>query len=87
MKSITITAPDDIFDQTVMAMADDFTGDDETERLEFAKEKLIAMLGEKVKEHYRRQIRQAAQETVELATSNAISDINATREFIAVKMG
>ena len=83
MKSITITAPDEIFDQTVLALTSEFTGE-EADRLEFAKEQLILILGDKIREYARQQIRSQAQATVEATVAAAFEQIAATRPDIQV---
>ncbi len=83
MKSLTITAPDEIFDQTVLALASGFTGE-EADRLEFAKEQLITMLADKVREYARQQIRNQAQATIEATVAAAFEQIAATRPDIQV---
>lgn len=89
MKNLTITAPDEIFNQSVDALAYlggyvDVDENNDTLKLEFAKEQLIATLGDKVIEYARQQIRKQAQVTIEATINTAFEQIAATRPSIIV---
>ena len=89
MKNLTITSPDEIFAQTVDSLAYlggyvDVEKDNDTLKLEFAKEQLILILGDKIREYTRVQIRQAAQATVEQTVATAFEAIASTRPYISV---
>lgn len=89
MKSITITSPDEIFSKSVDALAylggyKDVVDDNDNLKLEFAKEQLITLLGDKVLEYTRQQIRTQAQTTIEATIITAFEQIAATRPSIDV---
>jgi hypothetical protein len=86
MKTLTITAPDEIFDQTVTALCA-LGGYSDGDRLEFAKDQLILLLGDKVREYARQQIRHAGQETIQATIQVAYAEIAKTRETIIVEIG
>lgn len=89
MKNLTITAPDEIFNQSVDALAYlggyvDVDENNDTLKLEFAKEQLITVLADKVREYTRQQIRKQAQVTIEATINTAFEQIAATRPSIIV---
>lgn len=89
MKSLTITSPDEIFNKSVDALAYlggyvDVVDNNDALKLEFAKEQLITLLGDKVCEHTRQQIRTQAQATIEATVATAFEQIAATKPLIDV---
>lgn len=85
MKTLTITAPDDIFDQTVDALC--FTGGyggDTEGKLAFAKEHLITILGDVTRQYAQQQIRQSAQRQIQESIEASHAAIAATYDVIAV---
>ena len=85
MKTLTITAPDAIFDQTVNALAyaggwADVAGDPENEanKLSFAKERLIVLLGDQNREYAAQQIRRAGQAQIQATIETAFGQIAKT---------
>ncbi len=91
MMTLTISAPDNTFKQTVesLCFCGGYSGnaDDDAAKLEFAKEQLITLLGDKNREYAQRQIRQAAAAAVEVQINQAHAAIAATRESIVVTVG
>lgn len=94
MKTLTITAPDEIFDQTVNALA--YLGgwadlsddpDNEAKKLAFAKERLIVLLGDQNREYVSQQIRQTAQSQIQATIASAFEQIAATYPAIVVEVG
>lgn len=83
MKTLTITAPDAIFDKTVDALCS-LGGYSDGDRLEFAKEQLVMLLGDKVREYAARQIRQAGQEKIQATIQATNAEIAKTRDTIVV---
>ena len=91
MKNLTITAPDEIFNQSVDALAYlggyvDVDENNDTLKLEFAKEQLITVLGDKVREYARQQIRKQAQVTIETTINTTFEQIAATWPSIVVNV-
>lgn len=88
MKTVSISAPDATFDATVDALCftGGYSGDplDSVAKLEFAKEQLVLMLGDKNREYAQRQIRQAAAVTTETQIQAAFAQIAATRDTVVV---
>jgi hypothetical protein len=91
MKKLTITAPDAIFDQTVNSLAymggwADVIDDPENEanKLAFAKERLIVLLGDQNREYAARQIRQAGQAQIQATVETVFGQIAATYPEIQV---
>lgn len=85
MKTLTLSAPDEIFDQTVDALC--FTGGyggDTEGKLAFAKEQLITILGDVTRQHAQQQIRQSAQQQIQASIEAAHAAIAVTYDFIAV---
>lgn len=88
MKTVSISAPDETFDQTVEALC--FTGGyngdplDGVAKLEFAKEQLVMMLGDRNRDYARSQIRQATAAAADLQITAALEQIAATRDTVIV---
>lgn len=89
VKTLTITAPEAVFDQTVQALAykSGNVTDDPVQMLEFAKEQLITELGDIAKNHVSFLIRRAATQQAEQAISAAADQITATRDSIQITVG
>jgi hypothetical protein len=62
----------------------DVDTDNDTAKLEFAKERLIALLADRVREYAQLQIRKQAQTTIQSTIAAAFEQIAATRPFINV---
>lgn len=91
MKSIVITAPDDIFSQTVDALAysggyRDVVEDNDNLKLAFAKEELIKLLADRVKDYARMTIRQQAMMQTEKVIETTIGQISAYYPDIKVEI-
>lgn len=94
MKTLTITAPDEIFDQTVNALAYiggwvDVPSDPENaaNKLAFAKERLIVLLGDQNREYATQQIRRAGQAQIQAAIDGTFEQIAATYPEIQITIG
>lgn len=83
MKTLIITAPDAIFDQTVTALCA-LGGYSDGDPLEFAKEQLVSLLGDKVREYAGQQIRRAGQDKIQATIQAAHAEIAKTRPEIVV---
>ncbi len=91
MKTISISSPDDIFQQTVNALAylanyQDQTEDNENLKLAFAKDQLIILLGDKVREYVHQQIRQQAEQQIQQTIKSTFDLIASTYPTILVEV-
>ncbi len=91
MKSITITSPEEIFQKTVDSLCYlggyvDIQEDNDNLKLNFAKEQLIKLLGDKIREYIKMQIRQIAQIQVEQTIQQANQQIADTYSTISIEI-
>ncbi len=88
MKTLTVSAPDEIFDQTIEALC--FTGGyngdptDADAKLAFAKEQVITLLGDANRQYAAQQIRKVAMAQAELAINSAFEQIMATHDSVVI---
>lgn len=88
MKTLSITAPDEIFNQTVEALCHrgGYSGDaaDSAAKLVFSQEQVITLLNDVTRDYAAYQIRQSAQQQAQTAILAANAQIAATRPDIVV---
>lgn len=91
MKSIVISSPDEIFLQTVNALAysggyKDVEEDNDNLKLAFAKEELIKLLADRVKDYARMTIRQEVMKQTEQTIQATIEKISSYYPDILVEV-